>query len=403
MSSAHSFLILGDGAREDALAARLAECSMVGAVRRARARWGPAFASEEEGFAWARGRGAIVLAGPEDLLAGGLADRARASGLSAVGPSAAGARLEASKAFGRRIARRAGIPVPEGRILMTTPAEIRGVALAQPLPFVLKADGLFGGKGSFVCRSREDVEAALACLLPRGAPIHLEEFLPGTEFSAFVGVAPNGLVWLGSARDYKRLLRGDEGPMTGGMGAYSPHPREAQIRGLALDWAARSVAAMRQEGISYDGILYLGGAFTNQGAVLYEYNVRFGDPETQAIAGRITPAGFAETIACLAHGEAVDPEWNSETCVAVVLATRGYPENPAFSPFPIPPGRENDRSVILGGDTGRVATIVGSSSTLVLARRACGYLYGEIVPEWNYTYRDDIGSETEEDHSPRRG
>ena len=396
-----NFLVVGDGAREDALAWRLGQAGEIASLRRTPSRWSARFAGEEEAFVWARAHGAVVVAGPEARLADGIADRARAAGLATVGPTAAASRIETSKAFGRSVAREAGIPTPQGRIYGDA-ARARAALTDAEFPIVLKADGLAGGKGVAIARDLAEAVRVLAWI--HSGPIHLERFEPGDEFSAFVGIPRGGgrhktgrPVWLGSARDEKRRSAAPDAPMTGGMGAIAPHPRDAEIRALALAWAE---AVRRAPGLAFDGVLFLGGAFTARGPVLYEFNARLGDPETQATIFLWTAPSLAATLAGLARGESIDPVPTGARAAAVVLASPGYPDRPEERPYPrVPKGLH----VFHGLPKGRVATVVQETGTKVPIHELCALLYQDLGTRDDYYYRDDIGLEREETDPPRGG
>jgi len=275
-------------------------------------------------FAQAHAVGLVVI-GPEQPLVDGLADALRAAGVRAFGPSAAAARLEASKGFTKDLCARSGIPTAAYRRFDNGAAA--GDYLArQPLPVVIKADGLAAGKGVVIAHSRAEAAAALD-VMP--GPVVIEAFLTGPEVSFFVLCDGRTALPFGTAQDHKRAFDGDSGPNTGGMGAYSP----ARILTPALEAAVMAriirptLAAMAAVGTPFTGILYAGLMLTPTGAQLIEYNVRFGDPECQALMLRLD-SDLVELLVAACDGglDAVAaPTWRDDAAVVVVLAANGYP------------------------------------------------------------------------------
>jgi phosphoribosylamine--glycine ligase len=275
----------------------------------------------------------LTVVGPEAPLALGVVDRFRERELRIVGPTAAAARLESSKVFAKEFMARHGIPTARFEVVPKDAAitYVRSRP-ADDYPLVLKADGLAGGKGTVVAAMPVEAEQALETLgrLPGGAGqrVVIEEFLRGTELSVLALTDGTTILPLPAARDYKRLGAGNSGPMTGGMGAYSP-PAIAtdalldQVRTEILEPTVRGLAA---EGTPYSGVLYAGLMITERGPHVLEFNARFGDPETQCILPRLRselmPLLFALTDSTL-HEE--KPAWRSQACCAVVVASGGYP------------------------------------------------------------------------------
>ena len=260
----------------------------------------------------------LVVVGPEAPLVAGLADHLRAAGISVFGPSAGAARIEGSKSFAKEIMRAADVP---------TPAAL-GEASA---PCVVKADGLAGGKGVFVCRSQDEADRAVDQARALGGAFVVEELLEGEEVSLFAlsdGVDARPLA---PAQDFKRLRDDDEGPNTGGMGSYSPVPFLApdDIDEL-VDLVHRPVLAeLAQRGTPFIGLLYAGLMLTDVGPRVLEFNCRFGDPETQAILPRLE-GDFLGALAHAAEGvlAGVDLAAGPQAAVTVVLASNGYPDAP---------------------------------------------------------------------------
>ena len=270
----------------------------------------------------------LVVVGPEAPLVAGVADALRDAGIATFGPSAAAAQLEGSKGFTKDLCKRAGIPTA-GYIRVKTEAEALAGLDRFSIPVVIKADGLAAGKGVTVAMSRGEAEAAIRAA--GDGPMVIEEFLEGEEASLFALVDGRRAVVLASAQDHKRVGEGDTGPNTGGMGAYSPAPvltdelEEQAMKEIVLP----TVAAMADAGTPFSGVLYAGLMLTAAGPKLIEYNVRFGDPECEAIMPRIT-GDFAALLHAIATGdEFASPSQSSQASMTVILAARGYPGTPA--------------------------------------------------------------------------
>jgi phosphoribosylamine--glycine ligase len=273
----------------------------------------------------------LVIIGPEAPLAAGVADALREAGIPVFGPSQAAAQLEASKAFAKQVMAAASVPTAMARVAAT--AEQAADALDTfGAPYVVKDDGLAAGKGVVVTSDREAaLEHAQACF-DAGGTVVIEEFLDGPEVSLFVLSDGRNVVPLAPAQDFKRINDGDEGPNTGGMGAYSPLN---WVPGDLVEDVIRRVAQptideMAARGTPFVGVLYCGLALTSRGMRVIEFNARFGDPETQAVLARLkTPLGGL--LMAAAKGE-LDPmeqlKWDPRTAVAVVVAAANYPETP---------------------------------------------------------------------------
>jgi phosphoribosylamine---glycine ligase len=289
---------------------------------------------------WVRGHAIdLVVIGPETPLEAGLADALRADAVPVLGPDKEGARLETSKVFAKEMFRKAGLPTAAFRVARSADEAERMVADA-PLPVVLKADGLAAGKGVVVASTREEAGAAIDAWMRRGAlgasgrTLVVEEFLPGEEASILVLTDGERWVLFPAARDHKRLGDGDTGPNTGGMGACAPAriPQPEEAKAIAHALVDPLLAALRDGGTPYRGILYLGLMLTAAGPQLLEVNARFGDPEAQAIlpllAEDLYPLANAAARGALPkerHGTFVAHEG---AAVCVVLAARGYPGSP---------------------------------------------------------------------------
>jgi phosphoribosylamine---glycine ligase len=348
-------LVVGSGAREHALCWRLAGDPGVGSVScapgnvlmRDVADVRPdVSATDMEGLvALARQIGAdLVVVGPEAPLVAGLADRLAGAGIRCFGPTAQAAALEGSKAFARDVCRAAGVPMAEGRAFdQTAPALAFAASLHGPV--VVKADGLAGGKGVTICDSAAEVEAAVrgaheeGRFAEAGRRVVIEEYLDGREASVIAVCDSRAALLLPAARDHKRLRDGDSGPNTGGMGAYSP---VAELDAEALEQIGRKIhlpvlAEMARWGRPFCGALFAGLMLTPDGPRVLEFNVRFGDPETQAQLPRLA-VPLAPLLAAAADDRLADaarsigvqdmllPTLPGAT-VAVSLAAAGYPES----------------------------------------------------------------------------
>jgi len=272
----------------------------------------------------------LVVIGPEAPLVAGVGDALRAAGFAVFGPSAAAAQLEGSKGFTKDLCRANGIPTAD-----YVRVDRAGDALAElhrfGLPVVIKADGLAAGKGVTVALTREEAEGAIRDA--EDAPLVIEEFLDGEEASLFALVDGETAIPLASAQDHKRVGEGDTGPNTGGMGAYAPAPvLTAELQARAMDEIIRPTArAMAKAGTPFNGVLYAGLMLTAAGPKLIEYNVRFGDPECEAIMPLIG-GDFAELLDVVAKGrlDAIDPpQLAAKHAMTVIVAARGYPGTPA--------------------------------------------------------------------------
>jgi phosphoribosylamine--glycine ligase len=274
----------------------------------------------------------LVIVGPEAPLAAGVADATRAAGIATFGPSAAAARLEASKAFTKEICDACGAPTAAwARFDALAPA--RAHVLAAGAPIVIKADGLAAGKGVVVAQTTAEALGALEAMFAgalgvAGAEVVIEEFMAGEEASFFVLADGTSALPLGSAQDHKRVGEGDTGPNTGGMGAYSPAPLltpalEAQV----MDEIVRpTLAEMARRGMPYSGVLYVGLMIEGGRARLVEYNARFGDPEAQVLMMRLGAQALDLMLAC-AEGRLAEAQvtWAEDHALTVVMAAKGYP------------------------------------------------------------------------------
>jgi phosphoribosylamine---glycine ligase len=277
----------------------------------------------------------LYVIGPEAPLVDGLADRLRAAGHLVFGPGADGARLEGSKAFMKEVLAEAGVPTARFGVF-SDPGAANAYLRTLPAPWVIKTDGLAAGKGVLVTESLDDAEADIAAKLSgdafgdAGRRVVIEEGLTGPECSLLVLCDGQRLAPLAPAQDFKRLGDADQGPNTGGMGAYSPVPLvdAAMVDRLVDEAVAPLVGALRRRGIDYRGVLYAGLMLTPDGPKVLEFNVRFGDPEAQVVLPRLD-GDLAALLAEVADGSLrTEPRFFPDAAVCVVLASDGYPEAP---------------------------------------------------------------------------
>ena len=271
----------------------------------------------------------LVLVGPEAPLVAGVADALRAEGIAVFGPDAPAAQLEGSKGFTKDLCRENGIPTAD--YVRVDGRDDARLALDRfGLPVVIKADGLAAGKGVTVAATREEDEVAIDEAV---GPLVIEEFLAGEEASLFALVDGEKAVPLASAQDHKRVGEGDTGPNTGGMGAYAPAPvLTSELQDRAMEEIVRPTArALAAAGTPFNGVLYAGLMLTAEGPKLIEYNVRFGDPECEAIMPLIE-GDFAELLYGVAThrlDEMESPQLAPKHAMTVIVAARGYPGTPA--------------------------------------------------------------------------
>lgn len=336
-------LVVGGGAREHALCWRLARDPVVDRLFAAPGNVGMQDVATLVPTSWGDIPGLVEFAeresidltvvGPEAPLVAGLVDELQARGLAAFGPGREGARLEGSKAWARSLCLRHGIPAPASGAFDAIEQAARFLDELSP-PYVVKADGLAGGKGVVIAPDRDEAVRALrASLLERvfgdaGSRVVVEEHLEGFEVSALAITDGERVLPLALAHDYKRAEDGDRGANTGGMGAYSPVERVGEKVGgsIVRDVLERTARALHEEGVSYRGVLYAGLMVTEDGPRVLEFNARFGDPETQALLPRVE-GDLAQALFDAATGKlsADALSWSPESCVGVVLTSSGYP------------------------------------------------------------------------------
>jgi phosphoribosylamine--glycine ligase len=331
-------LLLGSGGREHALAWKIAASPLTDRLYCAPGNPGIAQEAECVALDVADHKAVIafckdkkidfVVVGPEAPLVAGIVDDLEAAGIRAFGPTKAAAQLEGSKGFTKDLCQAHHIPT--GAYERFTAAEpAKAYVRARGAPIVVKADGLAAGKGVVVAQTVAEAEAAIDTICRTiGAELVIEEFLVGEEVSFFVLSDGEHALPLATAQDHKRVFDGDQGPNTGGMGAYSPAPvMTPQLTARTLDEIITpTIRAMKQMGMPYRGVLYLGVMITAEGPKLYEYNARFGDPECQVLMLRLksdlVPALVAARDGML---KSFDLRWHDAAALTVVMAAKGYP------------------------------------------------------------------------------
>ncbi len=358
------------------------------------------------GFVEATGFDLVVI-GPEAPLVAGVADPLRAMGVPVFGPDAAAAQLEGSKAFAKRIMSEAG--VPSGRAERVATVEAAATVLdTYGAPYVVKADGLAAGKGVLVTEDRAAALDHVATWAPHGEVL-IEEFLDGQEVSLFFFADGTSVRPLTPAQDYKRIFDGDEGPNTGGMGAYSPLPwlPEGFVEEITETVALPTVRQLASEGTPFVGLLYCGLIVTKDGVRVIEFNARFGDPETQVVLPRLA-SPLSEALLASANGalDTLAPlEFSDEVAVTVVLASEGYPgeiatgrELTGLAQANAMPGvhlvhaataRDADGGWVATG--GRVLSVVGRGANFAEAR-ARAYAAIELIGLAGGQHRTDIAA-----------
>ena len=392
---------MGSGGREDALAWKIAQSPALTELHCAPgnpgiARHGnchPVRAEDAEGLlGLARELAAdLVVVGPEVPLVEGVADALRKNGVAIFGPSRSAAAIEGSKSFAKEVMRAAGVP---------TAALL---PVARP-PCVIKADGLAAGKGVFVCRTQDELDAALPTAAALGHPLVIEELLEGPEVSVFALCDGVNAVPLPAVQDFKRAFDGDEGPNTGGMGSYSPAP-DVDVNEL-VDTIHRPVLAeLARRDSPFLGALFAGVMLTENGPRVLEFNCRFGDPETQSLLPRLE-GNFLEALAAAAAGDArhVELPVADDAAVTLVMAAGGYPasgdtgssiagiedaESTGALVFHAGTAQHGDRLVTNGG---RILDVTALGPTIATARERA-YDAAVRISFRGARYRSDIAKE----------
>ncbi len=395
-------LIVGAGAREHALAWRLAQSPSLTELHAAPGNPGiaelgvchPVRADDGDGLlglAVTLGT-ELAIIGPEGPLVTGVADELRRNGIAVFGPSAAAARIEGSKSFAKEVLRAAGVPAAES------------LSVARP-PCVVKADGLAAGKGVFVCRTTDELETALRTVQGLGGGMVIEELLEGREVSVFALSDGRHVVPIGSAQDFKRIGDGDTGPNTGGMGAYSPVPWLDDIDAVTDAVHRPVIAELARRGTPFVGCLFAGLMVTDDGPKVLEFNARFGDPETQVLMPRLQ-GDLLETLAQTATGDLSGTAVTADdsSAVTVVLASPGYPDSSDYAGVVVDglADAQADGALVFHGGTavrdgrvvtvgGRILSVTGTGATLPEAR-ANAYRAVDLVSFEGVRFRHDIAA-----------
>jgi phosphoribosylamine---glycine ligase len=385
-------LVVGGGGREHALAWKLAQSPKVQAVYVAPGNGGTALDARLENIPitdvrqlreWAVSQKiALTVVGPEQPLAAGIVDEFRAHGLRVFGPTKAAAQLESSKAFSKAFMQRHGIPTAEYQTF-TDAVAAHAYVDEKGAPIVVKADGLAAGKGVVVAMTLHEAHEAIEFMLApnpdfnplgvthneRGARVVIEEFLQGEEASFIVMCDGKNVAAMATSQDHKRLLDGDNGPNTGGMGAYSPAPVVTpEVHGRAMrEIILPTIKGMEKDGITYTGFLYAGLMIDAKGRPkTLEFNCRMGDPETQPIMMRLK-TDFYDVMMAATSGtlDQVELEWDRRPALGVVMAAHGYPLQPrkgdAIHGLPKP----TEDSMVFHAGTGRQAGADGAEAATV--------------------------------------
>jgi phosphoribosylamine--glycine ligase len=413
-------LVVGSGGREHALAWKLAQSERVQMVYVAPGNGGTALDARlkninitdlHELAAFVENEHiALTVVGPETPLAGGIVNLFRARGLKVFGPTREAAQLESSKDFAKAFMQRHGIPTAEYQTFSDVKLAHAYVD-AKGAPIVIKADGLAAGKGVVVALTLEEAHQAVDHMLAdnrfgdAGARIVIEEFLAGEEASFIVMCDGKNILPLATSQDHKRLQDADQGPNTGGMGAYSPAPivTPAMHARVMREIINPTIAGMHKDGIPFTGFLYAGLMIDAAGnPKTLEFNCRMGDPETQPIMARLK----TDLLAVMEHAvngtlDAVELEWDRRTAVGVVLAAAGYPDSPAKGDIIDGIPAETPESVTFHAGTaevdgklvtsgGRVLCVVGLGDSIKMAQKQA-YESVDKIHFDGMQYRSDIG------------
>jgi phosphoribosylamine--glycine ligase len=414
-------MVVGGGAREHTLVWKLSQSKKVKEIYVAPGNAGTAqiaknldlSATDLDGLCRAakENRIDLVVVGPEAPLAAGIVDRLQTLGIQAFGPTKEAALIESSKVFAKRLMQKYGIPCAKDAVF-TSFNEAQAYVKEQPIPVVIKADGLAAGKGAMVAQSRDEALKALSDIMEKrvfgdaGNEVLVEECLVGRETSLLAFTDGKTIVPMVAARDYKRAYDHDQGPNTGGMGCYSPSRfLDKESRDRATKAIVEPVVkAMAREGRPYKGVLYTGLMLTSEGPKVLEFNARFGDPETQ-VQLPLLKSDLVDIMLAVINGDLAKAkvEWRDEACVGVVMASGGYPGSYRQG-LPIAGLDQVDRDIVVfhagtrmddGGVLtagGRVLTVVAKGKTIAQAREKVYQNLSRINFD-NFHCRTDIAAE----------
>lgn len=351
----------------------------------------------------------LAVIGPEVPLDAGMSDALRSAGIDVFGPSGEAAKLESSKVYSKNFMLDAGVPTARSEVVSSVQETSEAMKRFSP-PFVLKADGLAAGKGVFICKTEEQLLEAARSIFDRrelgdaGSTALLEEFTPGYEVSYLVLTNGEGFEPLILAQDHKRLLDGDEGPNTGGMGVVAPVQMESELRKVVdREVIEPTVRELKRRGLLYRGVIFVGLMMTPDGPSVLEYNVRFGDPETQVILPLMS-GDWGVAFRSLAKGELPKLSWMRAAACCVVMAAEGYPDSPVkgVAIEGLTAGDDSTAYVLHAGtrmngsawqtNGGRVLNVIGLGSDMKAAV-AAAYARVEKIKWPGMQFRRDIGKQ----------